>query len=149
MSTLKERIDSDLKEAMKASDTLRVSTLRLIKSAIKNKEIEKGEPLGDEEVLQVLSSLIKQRKESVEMYRRAGREDLAEKESSEINIIQAYMPEQLSDEDIQKIITEAINETGASSMKDMGRVMKTVMAKVKGRADGRKVNEMVRQALSG
>ncbi|RME68731.1 MAG: GatB/YqeY domain-containing protein [Nitrospirae bacterium] len=148
MSTLKERIESDLKEAMKASDTLRVSTLRLIKSAIKNKEIDKGGSLGDDEVIQVLSSLVKQRRESVEMYQKAGRKDLAEKEEAEIKIIQSYMPEQLSDEEIREIIAEAIKQTGATSMKDMGKVMKTVMAKVKGRADGKKVNEMVRQALS-
>ncbi len=148
MSTLKERIESDLKEAMKASDSLRVSTLRLIKSAIKNKEIDKGSSLGDDEVIQVLSSLVKQRRESVEMYQKAGRKDLAEKEEAEIKIIQSYMPEQLSDEEIREVIAEAIKETGATSMKDMGKVMKTVMAKVKGRADGKKVNEMVRQALS-
>jgi uncharacterized protein YqeY len=134
---------------MKASDTLRVSTLRLIKSAIKNREIDKGAELTDEDILQVLGSLLKQRTESVEMYRKGGREDLAEKEEAEIRIIQSYMPEPLSDDELKALIEETVKETGASSMKDMGRVMKAVMAKVKGRADGRKVNEMVRQILAG
>jgi len=149
MSRIKEKIDSDLKEAMKSSDSLRVSTLRLIKSAIKNKEIEKGKALTDDEIIQLLNSLVKQRVESVQMYRKGNREDLAEKEEAEIEILKSYMPEPLSDQEIKDIIQQAITETGATSMKDMGKVMKFVMGKVKGRADGKKVNEMVKQMLAG
>jgi hypothetical protein len=149
MSLLKERIDADLKAALKASDKIRVSTLRLIKSAIKNLEIERGAPLAEEEIIGVLSSLAKQRKESIEEFKKASRVDLVEREEEELSIIKAYLPEELSEEELEKIIQETIQETGATSLKDMGKVMKTIMPKVKGRADGRVVNQKVRKLLGG
>ncbi len=149
MSLLKERIDADLKAALKASDRLRVSTLRLIKSAIKNREIDKGAPLTDEETIEVLSSLAKQRKESIEEFNKASRTDLVHKEEEELSVIKAYLPEELSEDELEKIIQDTIKEVGALSLKDMGRVMKTIMPKVKGRADGRVVNQKVRELLGG
>jgi hypothetical protein len=149
MSLLKERIDADLKAALKASDRLRVSTLRLIKSAIKNREIDKGAPLTDEETIEVLSSLAKQRKEAIEEFNKASRTDLVHKEEEELSVIKAYLPEELSEDELEKIIQDTISEVGALSLKDMGKVMKTIMPKVKGRADGRVVNQKVRELLGG
>lgn len=146
-----KRIDSDLTASLKAKDELRVSTLRMIKAALKNAEIEKRQTGGlrEEDVIGVLSSLVKQRKESVEQYTKAGRLDLAEKEGREIKIIQEYLPSQLSEAELENIIKTAIQETGVSSIKEMGRLMKVLMPRVKGRVDGRVVNERVRQILEG
>ncbi len=146
--TIREKIDSDLKEALKSGDRTGVSVLRLLKSALKNREIEKGRELTEEDILSVLSSQAKQRKESISEYEKAGREDLASKERAELAIIERYLPEQLSEEELLKLIKEVIAETGASSPKDMGRVMKTLMPRVKGRADGKVVNQKVRELLS-
>jgi uncharacterized protein YqeY len=146
---LKERIDGDLKAAMKAREELRLSTVRMLKAAMKNREIEKGSVLADEDVFGVIASMIKQRKDSVEQYARGGRADLAEKEEAEIGILQEYLPEQLSEEEVEEIIKEAISEAGASSSRDMGKVMKLVMPRVRGRADGKLVNEKVRELLGG
>ncbi len=145
---LTERIESDLKAALKASDRLRLSTLRLIKAALKNKEIEKGSTLNDDEVTGLLSSLAKQRKESISEFRKGGRTDLAEKEEAELRILQEYLPQELSPEELDRLIRETISEVSASSPADIGKVMKAIMPKVRGRADGRVVNEMVRAALS-
>lgn len=146
-----KKIDDDLSASLKAKDDLRVSTLRMMKAAIKNAEIEKRQKGGlkEEDITGVLSSLVKQRRESVEQYTKAGRLDLAEKESREIEIIQEYLPKQLSEEELEDLIRSAIQETGVSSVKEIGRLMKVLMPKVKGRADGRIVNEKVRNILEG
>lgn len=146
---LLERIDQDLKSAMKAGDKVRLETLRMAKSAIKYRQIEKTEPLTDEEILSVFSSLVKQRKDSIEQFRKAGREDLAQKEEKEMEVLHAYMPRQLGPEEISALVAEAIKESGAKGPQDMGKVMKILMPKLKGAADGKLVNEKVREALSG
>lgn len=128
-------------------EQLRVSTLRLLISAMKNQQIEKGEELTDEEIISVLSTEAKKRRESVEEYKKGDRTDLAEKEEAEIKIVETYLPEQLSDEDVQKLVSEAIADTGAESKKDMGKVMQQLMPKIKGRADGRKVSQIVTEKL--
>lgn len=142
-------IEADLKAAMKASESLRVSTLRLVKAALKNKEIDKKAPLSDDEALSVLSTLAKQRRESIEQFTKAGRPDLADKEQKELEILQAYMPKQLSTAELDAAIAEAIRESGAQGPSDMGKAMKAVMAKVKGQADGKAVGERVKELLSG
>lgn len=145
---LVDDIRTDLKKAMLEKDKLRISTIRLLISSIHNKEIEKGESLEDEELLAVLSSEVKKRRESAEEYKKGNREDLAEKEEKEIKIIQEYLPEQLSDENLQKIIKETIAQTGATGRKDTGKVMGQLMPKIKGRADGKKASQMVSELLS-
>lgn len=146
---VKEKIMADMKEAMKAKDMMKVSTLRLLLSEIKNKEIDKRGELTDEEIYAVIQKAVKQRKESIEQYKNAGRADLVEKEEAELKILESYLPEQLSEEELEKIIDEAIKEAGAASIKDLGKVMKIVMPKVKGRADGKIVNQKVREKLGG
>lgn len=156
MASLKEKIENDLKAAMKSKDMAALSALRLVISAIKNKEIEArglgkikaGDSLEDTDVLKVLSTLAKQRQESMEMFKQGGREDLLNKESAELKIIEKYLPAKLSKEQLEKIIDEAIKEAGATSAKDMGKVMKAVMPKVAGQADGKLINEIVRQKLT-
>ncbi|MEZ4601528.1 MAG: GatB/YqeY domain-containing protein [Syntrophotaleaceae bacterium] len=147
--SLKERLNDAMKEAMKAKDSLRLSTIRLIRSAIKNREIDARQELDDAGVIDVLSSLVKQRKESAQVYRDNQRPELAEKEEAELAILQEYLPAQLSLEELGTLIDETIAELGASSQKDMGRVMKVVSAQTKGRADGKVVSEMVKERLSG
>jgi uncharacterized protein YqeY len=146
---LTEKINEDLKTSMKAKEELRTSVIRMLKAAVKNKEIEKMEKLADEDILSVISSMIKQRRDSVEQYTKAGREDLAGKEEAEIKILRGYLPEQLSEEDVVKIVKEAIAECSAASAADMGKVMKIVMPKLKGRADGKLVNQKVKELLGG
>ncbi len=146
---VKEKIMADLKEAMKSKDMDKVSTLRLLLSEIKNKEIDKRGELTDEEIYAVIQKSVKQRKESIEQYRSGGREDLVEKEQKELEILEKYLPEQLSEDELERIIDEAIKETEATTLKDLGKVMRVVMPKVKGRADGKLVNEMVRKKLGG
>lgn len=145
--SLLERFDNDLKVALKASDSLKVSVLRMAKAALKNKQIDKGGGLSDEEIISVLSTLSKQRKESIEQFSKGGREDLAEKERQELAIIQSYMPEQLSPEELDRIIIEAIKESSAQGIKDMGKVMRLLMPRVKGAADGKIVNQRVKELL--
>ncbi|MBI5848153.1 MAG: GatB/YqeY domain-containing protein [Nitrospirae bacterium] len=147
MSLLK-RIDEDLKAAMKSSDTVRVSVLRMAKAAIKYVQIEKGRELSDEEILPVLSSMGKQRRESIEQFSKAGREDLAGIEQQELAILQSYMPAQLSPEETEKLIVLAIQESSAKSEADMGKVMKVLMPKIKGVADGKWVNTRVKELLA-
>jgi len=145
------KIDEDLSASLKARDDIRVSTLRMIKSAIKNAEIEKRQKGGlkEEDITGVLSTLVKQRRESIEQYTKAGRIDLAEKEGREIEIIQEYLPRQLSMEEIDNLIKTTIQETGVTGLKEIGRLMKALMPKIKGRADGRLVNERVKEVLEG
>jgi uncharacterized protein YqeY len=147
--TLKERLKAELTEAMKARDALKVSTLRLVVSTIKNREIDARKDLDDEGVLAVLSTAVKQRRESIEQFEKAGRTDLSDKEKAELVIIQTYMPQQMGKDEVIALVKEAVAETGASGPADMGKVMKALMPKVKGKADGRLVNDLVKEALGG
>ena len=147
--SLKEQLTESMKEAMKAKDSLRLNAIRLIRTAIKNREIEERRDLEDRDVIALLSSLLKQRKESAQVYRENDRPELAEKEEAEQAVIQEFLPSQLSEEEIGALIEEAVAETGAASMKEMGKVMKIVTAKTLGRADGRRVSELVKARLSG
>ncbi len=145
---LKERLGEAMKEAMRAKDSLRLNAIRLMRTAIKNKEIDERRELGDDEVVAVLSTLVKQRRESAQLYRENDRDDLARKEEEELAILLEFLPSQLSADEIDALIEEAVAETGASSMKDMGKVMKVVSARTTGRADGREVSERVKARLS-
>src|SRR5918999_1850093 len=146
--SLRERITNDLTTAMKAKDAARLSTLRMVKAAVQNREIEKGGELSEEELTKALQSLVKQRRDSVEQYEKAGRAELAEKERAEIAVIEGYLPRAASREEIERVVAEAIAETGATSMKEMGAVMKAVQSKLGGAADGRAVSEIVKAKLS-
>jgi uncharacterized protein YqeY len=146
---LTETIVSDLTASMKAQEALRTSTLRMVKAALMNRQIEKGGALDDDEVLKLLRSLVKQRRDSVEQYEKAGRQELADKEKAEIEIIEVYLPQSASQEDIENAVTTAIAQTGAASMKDMGKVMKAVQASLSGKnADGRVISEIVKAKLA-
>lgn len=148
--SLKQQIVSDLTVSMKAQDGPRTSTLRMVKAALMNREIEKGGELDDEEMMKLLRSLVKQRRDSVEQYEKGGREDLAEKEKAEIEIIDTYLPKAASREEVEAAVSAAIIETGARSMKEMGKVMKAVQAALSGtNADGRMVSEIVKAKLGG
>jgi uncharacterized protein len=147
--TLNEKIISDLTDAMRAKDADKLSTLRMVKSTLMNKKIDKGSDLTDEEVLKTLQSLVKQRRDSIEQYTNAGRDDLAAKEQSEIQYIDVYLPQSATIEEIEKAVTEAIAEVGATSMKEMGLVMKATTAKLAGKTvDGKLVSETVKTALN-
>lgn len=146
MSLLQE-LDDDLKASLKASDSLKVSVLRMTKAALKNKQIDKRGELSEEDIISVISSLSKQRKESIEQFSKGGREDLAEKERQELTILQSYLPKQLTTEELDRIITEAIKESSAEGMKDMGKVMRLIMPRVKGAADGKIINQRVKDLL--
>jgi uncharacterized protein len=145
-----ERIQADLTVAMKEKDELRLSVLRMMKAALKNKEIEKIHALSDLESLQVLQTLVKQRRESVEQFTRGGRKDLAEKETKEIQIIEEYLPRAPTDEEIHQAIEAAINAEGADSLKQMGAVIKAARARLEGKTvDGKALSDRVRARLSG
>jgi uncharacterized protein YqeY len=145
---LKERITGDMTAAMKAREAGRLSTLRMVKAAVQNREIEKGGELSEEELAKVLQSLVKQRRDSVEQYEQAGRAELAEKERAEIAVIEEYLPQAASREEIERAVAEAVAETGASSLKEMGAVMKAALARLAGRnADGKTVSEVVKSKL--
>jgi len=146
--SLLQRVDEDLKTAMKARDELKVSALRMLKAAASNAAIQKGKAdLEDAEVLDVIAKLIKQRQESIEAFTKGNRPELAEKEKKEAAILKAYLPAQMPDEELKGIIQAAVKETGASGPQGMGVVMKAVLPKVAGRADGGKVSQFVREAL--
>lgn len=145
---MKERIDSEMVQAAKAKDRLRLSAIRMIKSAVHNREIDLKRPPEDAEIIHVLSSLAKQRSDSIEQFRKGGREDLASKEEQELKIVKSFMPEEMSKEELEAEIRKVISETGATGVKDMGKVMKAVMARVTGKADGKMVSEMVKSILS-
>ncbi|MCG6945695.1 MAG: GatB/YqeY domain-containing protein [Deltaproteobacteria bacterium] len=147
--SLQEQISAALKDAMRARDEAKMITLRLVLAAIKKREKEARSLLEDQEVISVITTQIKQRRESIEQYRKAGREDLAQREENELEILQGYMPEQVSEEEISNTLDEIIAEVGAASMKDMGKVMKAAMAKLAGRAEGGAINAMVKAKLSG
>lgn len=148
--SLSQKIVSDLTVSMKAQEALRTSTLRMVKAAMMNRQIEKGSELDDDEVSKLLRTLLKQRRDSVEQYEKAGRQELADKEKAEIEIIEVYLPQSASQEEIENAVTTAIAETGAASIKDMGKVMKAVQSALSGKnADGRMVSEVVKAKLGG
>ena len=148
--SVKQQIISDLTASMKAQDAPRTSTLRMVKAAVMNREIEKGGELDDEEMMKLLRTLVKQRRDSVEQYEKGGRQELADKEKIEIDVIEAYLPQAASREEIEAAVAAAITETGAGSIKDMGKVMKTAQAALTGKnADGRTVSEIVKAKLGG
>jgi uncharacterized protein len=145
---LNDQVSADITAAMKARDSSRLSALRMLKAAIMNKGVEKGRDLEDAEVLQVVASLVKQRRDSIEQFEKAGRADLVAKETGELGVLQAYLPPSATLEEIDAAVAEAIAETGATSAKDLGKVMKAVMPKLAGKnADGKAVNEAVRRTL--
>ena len=145
---LRDKVNADIAAAMKAKSAARLSALRMMKAAITNKGVEKGHDLDDAEVLQVLASLVKQRRDSIEQFSKAGRTDLVAKETAEIAVLEEYLPPAASPEEIDAAVAAAIAETGAASPKDMGKVMKAVMPKLAGKnADGRTINEAVRRKL--
>lgn len=147
---LKQQIISDLTASMKAQDAPRTSTLRMVKAGMMNREIEKGGELDDEEMVKLLRSMVKQRKDSIEQYEKGGRQDLADKENAEIEVISAYLPQAASQQEIEQAVIAAISETGATSMKDMGKVMKAAQVRLAGKnADGRTVSETVKSKLGG
>ncbi len=145
---LKNLLNNDLKKYMKEKNTLALNTVRSIIAEIKNKEVEKGAELTEEEIVQLIKKQIKMREDSIEQFEKADRIDLAEKERKEVEILQKYLPEQLSDEELRKIIEETINEVNATSKKDFGKVMKLVIQKVQGRADGKKISEILSTLLN-
>jgi len=146
--TLKEKIMDDLKKAMKERNEVKVRTLRMVIASIKNWEVENTKEIDDDGMIAVLTKEAKRRKEAIEEYRKAGREDLAKAEEEELKIIESYLPERMSEEEIKELVLKTIEEVKATSPKDLGKVMKAIMPKVKGRADGKLVNEMVRKILS-
>jgi uncharacterized protein YqeY len=146
MSLLK-RFDDDLKQALKASERYKVSVLRMAKAAVKNAQIEKGRELTDEEISSVLSTMAKQRRESIEQFTRGGRPDLVHNEEQELSILQSYMPQQLSNDEIERMIHDAIRESSAMGAQDMGKVMRILMPRIKGVADGKYVNQRVKELL--
>lgn len=146
--SLRDRLSEDLKQAMKSRDQLRIDVIRMIKAAILNKEVELKKDLDDAEMSRVMTTLIKQRKESADQFEKGRREDLAQKELREITIIQGYLPRALSSEEIAQVVDIAVREAGATSAKDMGNVMKAVMAKLAGQSvDGKQISELVRARL--
>jgi uncharacterized protein len=148
--TIAEQVEKDLVAAMKAREELRLSVLRMAKTSLKNKQVELGNPLNDDQAIAVLRTLVKQRRDSVEQFRKGGREDLAAKEEAETGILQAYLPAEASDEEIGAAVGAAIEETGASGLPDLGKVMKATMQKLAGKnADGKRVNQAVRAKLGG
>ena len=148
--TLSEQISRDITEAMKARDAAKLSALRMVKAALMNGEVAKGRALEDAEAQQVLASLLKQRRDSIEQFRNGGRQDLVDKEMAEVAILERYAPPAASAADIEEAVSAAIKETGAAGPKDMGRVMKAVMNALAGKsADGKLVNELVRKKLAG
>jgi len=148
--SLSEQIVADLTTAMKAQDAGRTSILRMVKAAMMNRKIEKGSDLDDEEVQKLLRSLVKQRRDSIEQYEKAGRQELVDKEQSEIDVIETYLPKAASPEEIEQAVAAVIAQTGATSIKDMGKVMKAAQAALAGKnADGRLVSEVVKAKLAG
>ena len=148
--SLSKQIVTDLTAAMKAQDAARTSTLRMVKAAMMNRQIEKGTELDDDDMQKLLRSLVKQRRDSIEQYEKAGRQELVDKEAAEIAVIETYLPAAASREEIEQAVMAAIAETGASSMKDMGGVMKAVQAALAGKnADGRTISEVVKSKLTG
>jgi uncharacterized protein YqeY len=147
-SGIKQRISDDVKNAMRSKDKERLATLRMITAAIKQKEVDERADLDDGQVLAVLDKMAKQHRDSIEQYQKAGRDDLVAKETSELEVVTSYLPEQLSEEEIRQIIKETIEATGASSMQDMGKLMGQLKPRLQGRADMGKVSGLIKQSLS-
>ncbi|MGD0565711.1 MAG: GatB/YqeY domain-containing protein [Candidatus Goldiibacteriota bacterium] len=145
--TLLEKINSDLKEAMKAKAQVKMDCLRQIKTEVMKKEVAGNKTLSDDEVLAVISSLTKSHVDSIESFKKGGREDLVPKEEQELSILKAYLPEQLPDEELRKIVGEAVQTAAASTLKEIGKVMAIVMPRVKGKADGARINAIVKEFL--
>jgi hypothetical protein len=146
---LRDKIAVQMREAMKAREQARVSTLRMLMTAVKNAEVERGHPLDDDEVVDIAAKEAKRRKESIEAFKQGGRDDLVEKETAELAVLEAYLPQALDEAELAALVDEAIAETGASDPKQMGEVMKALMPKVRGRADGAAVSALVRSRLGG
>ncbi|TYP78013.1 GatB/YqeY domain-containing protein [Paenibacillus methanolicus] len=144
---LSERLNDDMKQAMRSQEKFKLTTIRMLRASIKNQEIELKRPLEDSEVLDILGREVKQRKDSLQEFEKAGRDDLAKDIAAEIEIISVYLPKQLTEEEIKVIVQQTIQETGASSKAEMGKVMTALMPKVKGLADGKLVNSLVQQFL--
>jgi len=145
--SLKDRISEDMKAAMKAHEKDRLAVIRMVRSAIRQTEIDGKKDLDDKGVIAVISKELKMRKDSLEEFRKGGRDDLVEKTQAEIDVLLPYLPEQLSEDEVKALVKEAVEQTGAASMKDMGKVMGVLMPKVKGRADGKMVNSIVKGML--
>lgn len=146
--SLKERLNEDMKTAMKAKDDLRLSVIRMVRSSIKNKEIDQKGEMDDRGVTEILSTLVKQRRESLKMFTDGGRDDLAQKEEKELGILLEFLPQQLTQVELEEMIARIVQETGAQGPKDMGKVMKVLQPAIAGRADGKMVSELVRQKLA-
>ena len=145
--SLKEKLQEDLKSSMKNKDTIRKSVVTLIRAAIKQCEVDNRVELADDAIIDIISKQLKQRKDSLAEFEKANRDDLIEETKSEIQVLEGYLPQQLSEEELEKIVIETIAEVGATSMKDMGKIMATIKPKTAGRADGRKINELVKKNL--
>ncbi|MBM4277699.1 MAG: GatB/YqeY domain-containing protein [Deltaproteobacteria bacterium] len=146
--SLEEKLLEEMKQAMKTNDKIRLSTIRMIRSSSKNKEIELRRKLEDEDIIKVIQGMVRKGEESIEQFRAGGRNDLVEKEKMEIEILKSFLPQPISQEEIIKIIDETIQETQASSLKDLGKVMKAVMPRLGGKADGKVINQLVKERLS-
>jgi uncharacterized protein YqeY len=144
---LRERIDADTKTALKSGAKDKVSTLRMLSAALKNKQIDKRRPLSEEEVIETVRSLIKQRRDSIEQFTKGHRQDLVDKETAEVAVLEAYLPAQLSREELEAMVRDAVAQTAAQGPRDMGKVMKALVPMVGGRADGKLVSELVKNAL--
>jgi uncharacterized protein len=147
--SLKEKINSEMVVAAKARDSLKLGAIRMIKTALHNREIDAKRELKEEEILQVLASIVKQRKDSIEQFKAGKRQDLVDKEEYELKVVQAFMPQQMSAEEVEAEVVAAIAEAGATSVKDMGKVMKVLMPRVSGKADGKLVSDTVKAKLAG
>lgn len=147
--SLKEQLNQDMKAAMKGKQTDRLSTIRQLRSAIKNKEIELRQEIDDTAILAVITTLVKQRRESAELYRSNDRPELADKEEAELAVLQQYLPAQLSEDELRTLVAQVIAEAEATSLKDIGKVMPVVMTKTRGSAEGRLVNQIVKELLGG
>ena len=145
--SLRQDIHKDIAVAMKSGDKERLSTVRMLMSAIKYKEVDAHRELTDEETIAVISTLVKQRQDSIEQFTKGNRLDLVEKETKELEVLRTYLPPQLSEAEVRDIIKKAVAETGATGQKDMGKLMKVIMPQVKGKADGKLVNDIVKEAL--
>ncbi len=145
--SLKEKLQEDLKSSMKNKDTIRKSVVTLIRAAIKQYEVDNRVELADDAIIDIISKQLKQRKDSLAEFEKVNRDDLIEETKSEIQVLEGYLPQQLSEEELEKIVIETIAEVGATSMKDMGKIMATIKSKTAGRADGRKINELVKKNL--
>ena len=145
--SLRERLSDEMKQAMKARDELRLSTIRLIRSAVKNRDIELKRELSDQEIVEAIATLVKQRRESIRLFADAGRQDLVDKEERELTVLLEFLPQQLNREEVAALVDKAIAESGAQGARDMGKVMKVLMPHVAGRADGKMVSDVVREKL--